>query len=232
MKLLASLLLLVISSSAGAEDAQPRTLYSQGQLQYGERVAYLTRLKQEKKYDELMFALFPEVRNGGTIPRLNKEEDEQDFFWLRNETSIPPPHVVDFPLYYFLSWKLAFADVHSSRHMNALGRVRLMLDANLCIKDSRFSTPWNTLVEGGAFNNMQLREGKEWLEAVDYALNWHGKAILVFDNKEWYCGPNNAIPSTEVADRYLETLRKIRESNSEKLRQYVSQPINQPEVTR
>jgi len=224
MKLLVSLLL-VISLSVGAENTQPRTLYSQGQLQFGERVAYLARLKKEKKYDELMFALFPDVRKGGMIPRLNKEEDEQDFFWLRSETAVPPPNDVDFPLYYFLSWKLAFADVSSSRYMNALGRIRLMLDANLCIKNSRFSTPWNVLVEGGAFNNMQLREGKEWLQAVDYALNWHGKAIMVFDKKEWYCGPNNAIPSSEVADRYRETLRKIRESNSEKLRQYDPQPI-------
>ncbi|WP_143694766.1 hypothetical protein [Variovorax sp. JS1663] len=178
IKKTASILLVIMALSGCASNIQRKPLYSQGQMQYGSRVALLDRLKNEKKYDELMLVLFPDLRNGGVVPLMNKEESEADFFWLRQETALSPPAAVDFPLY--LSWKLAFSDVNASRLMNARGRILLMLDSSLCIKNSRVSFPWMALVEGGLFNNMKLREGRMWFDAVNAALNWHGTAVDPF----------------------------------------------------
>jgi len=184
------------------------------------RESLLNRLKTGKRYDEMLLVLFPTIRKDVSVNPLTQEEQIQDFIWLRSVTAVPPPNNVDFPLYYFYSWKLASADIYGSRYHNARGRIRLMLDASLCKKNSSFSAPWNLIVEGGVFDHKKMRAEKEWLLAVDDAINWHAKAIDPFDNKDWYCGPQNSIPSSEIVERYRGTLEKIREANLEKLKQY------------
>lgn len=204
-----------------ASNIQTKTLYSPGNSQPNDpRIALLDRLKKENKYEELMFTIFPDARNRGTVPFMNAEESEQDFFWLRGKAELPPPTDADFPLYYFFSWKLAFPHKEHSRRVNARGKVGLMLMSSLCIKDTPYSAPLVALVEGGTFNNMRLREGREWLVAIDNALDWHAKWVPVFGDREWFCGPGNTLPRSEVAERYSATLKKIRQANSEKLKQY------------
>lgn len=216
MRTSVSFLLVVVALSGCTSNIQRKTFYAPGQVQYDSRVALLDRLKHEKKYDELMLVLFPDFRKTGLVPVINKEENEVDFFWLRQETARPPPGKVDFPLFYFFSWKLAFADVRNSRFMNARGRIGLMLDSGFC-RNSRASTPWIALVEGGVFNNMKLREDRAWYDAVNAALNWHGTIVDSTDNKEWFCGAQNTLPSSEIAARHFEMIKKIRQVNSEKL---------------
>ncbi|MDE2078627.1 MAG: hypothetical protein KGI91_16395 [Burkholderiales bacterium] len=214
MKLWITTLLITLFMNGCATNFQRKSLGTFGVLQQTERVAYLDRLNAGKRYDELMLALFPDARHGGQVPLMNREEDEQDFFWLRGKTEYQFPFPPEFPLYYFFSWKLASPDPQASRLMNARGRVGLMLIRSLCAKSSQTSLQWNAMLEGGIFPNAQLRKGREWQEAVNWALDLHSKMMIPMDgNWDWYCGPGNSLGTTEAARRYYETLDKIQKSN-------------------
>lgn len=183
------------------------------------RTEKLDAFVASQRYDQVLMTLFP----NRTAPQLSPEELRNDIEWLRTRAETG-----EFPLMYFLSWRLMDSDQSEARKWNARGRIGVMLDAQQCSNSRDPRIIWFQIVEGRILgeisNNMRLRDTasggpqKEWLLAVDEATHWHENSRPVpSERKGWFCGPANLVSNDQGAIKRHDYLIRLRQSNAEDL---------------